>query len=100
MSNKKPANMFKPGQSGNPGGKISTQLLKFRQLTKDEDIQAAYNLVVSEMKNRGKKKTECAIWLLEMYFGKPRQAVEGFDSQPLKVEIIAPKAGILNANKS
>lgn len=87
------------GVSGNPGGMVKKNK-PFLDMVKDEDIEAAYDVVMKVIRSGNKSAVSTAQWLLEMKFGRPKQQTElsGAGGETLKIEIVSPQQGILNGN--
>src|SRR5688500_8397204 len=90
------ATRFKPGQSGNPGGRPKGLGLFIRAQTNDGEELAA--LMLDVMRGAGKfdgarvplpLRIEAATWLADRGFGKPVQAttLQGDETAPLRFSI-------------
>lgn len=82
------ATQFKPGQSGNPGGK-SPEREALRRAS--QDYLAAGNLehiqAIEEIAREAKSykvRLDARIWLAEQFLGKPTQAISGPDGGPIQ----------------
>ena len=80
---------FKPGQSGNPGGRPK-EVGEVRELARGYTVQAISTLA-SIMLNedaKGSERVAAATALLDRGYGKPAQTVAGDPDAPVKVEFI------------
>lgn len=94
------ANRFKPGQSGNPGGK-SPEREELRRYTVDtygkESIDG-----IAELGRKAKSekvRLDARVWIAEHAIGKAVQAVSGPDGAPL-VDVPAILAALERASKA
>lgn len=69
---------FKPGISGNPGGRPKGLSRRVRELVGDDgQAIAEYMLsVMNDEKQRARERMEAAKWLADRAFGRPVQALD------------------------
>jgi hypothetical protein len=87
--------LFKPGQSGNPGGRAKGLASLVREQTRDGAELVEFMLSVL----RGKKKAplrlrmEAAAWLADRGFGRVAQPLTGADGGPMRFTLALSAAG-------
>jgi hypothetical protein len=84
---KAPKTAFKPGKSGNPGGRPK-EFGDFRQRAREEGVEHAWKTLVDEMVKKGPRRIEAALAMLAYGIGKPDSVVKltGGDGGPVKLE--------------
>ncbi len=83
-------NRFKPGQSGNPGGR-NPERERLRKYIVDSLGQESID-GIAELARGAKSSTvrlDAWIWLAEQAVGKATQPISGEDGGPLKIDIPA-----------
>lgn len=95
MANRTGKGGFKPGQSGNPGGraKLSQELRDRALKAVDDVIMAAW---LDEVETRGPNWAKCSELIAAYGLGKPTQPVTGEDGGAIEVAarvIILPDNG-------
>jgi hypothetical protein len=80
---------FKPGQSGNPGGKTMGLAKLIKKQTKDGKEIVAFMLGVMRGEGRPpwKQRVDAAMWLGDHVFGKAPQEITGESGGPLIVTL-------------
>lgn len=79
---------WKPGQSGNPGGRRREAAQSLVELAKTHTEEAVKTLVVA-MRFRGPQQVPAAIALLDRGWGKPVQKLETEGDSPIHLHLIA-----------
>lgn len=83
---------FKPGQSGNPGGKgklVAEQLARFRQSKDLEALRAALRDIAVDVEGKYEARDRVAAikeWF-DRAFGKAPQAITGEDGSEVKISV-------------
>ena len=78
---------FKPGQSGNPGGRPKGLVSRIRQQTREGEELVDYMLRVFRDENASRRdRMQAADWLADRGFGKP--------TQPTRQEIVDVPPGV------
>ncbi len=90
-------NRFKPGQSGNPGGK-SPEREELRRYTVEKYGKSSIDGIagLAEKARSEKVRLDAMVWLAEHAIGKAVQAVSGPDGGPV-VDIAAVLAALTRA---
>lgn len=99
-----PAHMFKPGQSGNPGGRPKKAVdLAAKASQFDDELLAMLVGIVRDKKASRKDKMDAAKILFDRGFGRPSQSVmlQGDPEKPIATTELSPEdyAKIVDAAK-
>lgn len=91
VKKKKPAHLFKPGQSGNPSGRPKKSRI-FQQKCQEFMESEGWNELIDMAKGNGDKRDKRpALELIASYaYGKPKQGVEltGEDGGMISIELV------------
>lgn len=92
--------VFKPGQSGNPKGRIpGATRAEFIATLKEKGLVAKSIEVMAEALNNPKTRVDAARYILDHVYGKPVQAIGTENNEPIKVEFITPPIGLFSPPK-
>ena len=76
--------------AGKPRGSLGIKRKTLIQLISDDDVKKALKVLREQLETGSPKdKRECATYLLDQRFGRPRQALEhsGVDGEPILGQI-------------